>query len=121
MKILTVDDSAVMRQMVRFTLESTGQHCCLEAEDGEAALHVLERETPDLIITDLNMPGVNGIELLKILRSRDAFKFTPIIVLTTENNEEAQRRCKEAGATGWMAKPFQTDKLLQVVKKFSAQ
>ena len=82
---------------------------------------MLERETPDLIITDLNMPGVNGIELLKILRSRDAFKFTPIIVLTTENNEEAQRRCKEAGATGWMAKPFQTDKLLQVVKKFSAQ
>jgi two-component system, chemotaxis family, chemotaxis protein CheY len=119
MKILTIDDSAVMRQMVRFTLESTGQHSCLEAEDGEAALALLEREMPDLIITDLNMPRVNGAELLKILRAREAFKFMPIIVLTTENNEEAQRRCKEAGATGWMAKPFQTDKLLQVVKKFS--
>lgn len=119
MKILTVDDSAVMRQMVRFTLESTGRHQCFEAEDGQAALQVLEHEMPDLIITDLNMPKLNGIELTKLLRSREAFKFTPIIVLTTENNEDAQRRSKEAGATGWMAKPFQPDKLLQVVKRFS--
>lgn len=119
MHVLTIDDSDVMRQMVRFTLESTGQHRCLEAEDGLQALELLQQETPDLIITDLNMPYVNGIELVRRLRVLPQFKYTPIILLTTETNESLQREGREAGATGWLSKPFNPEKLLHLVGKYN--
>lgn len=116
--VLTVDDSAVMRQMVRFTLESTGGYKCLEADDGKSALGVLSTHMPDVIVTDINMPHMNGYELTKTLRADARFKFTPIIMLTTETNESAMERGKEAGATGWMSKPFQPEKLLAILRKF---
>ncbi len=116
--VLTIDDSAVMRQMVKFTLESTGMYRCLEAEDGEAALRQLEQHTPDLIVCDINMPRMNGYEFTRALRQKPAFLATPLIMLTTENNEEAMQKSKDAGATGWMSKPFQPEKLLSVMKKF---
>lgn len=119
MKVLTVDDSAVMRQMVKFTLESTGAHACIEAEDGAQAMQLLQHETPDLIISDINMPHMNGYDFVTALRADARFKFTPILMLTTEVNDAAQKRSKEVGATGWLAKPFQPDKLLQVIAKFS--
>ena len=120
MLVLTVEDSDVMRQMVRFTLESTGQHRCLEAEDGLQALELLKSEEPDLIITDLNMPHVNGIELVRKLRCLPSFKYTPIILLTTEKNEALRQEGKEAGANGWLQKPFNPEKLLHLVNKYNA-
>lgn len=119
MLVLTVDDSDVMRQMVRFTLESTGQHRCLEAEDGLQALELLKNEEPDLIITDLNMPHVNGIELTRKLRCLPTFKYTPIILLTTEKNPDLREEGKEAGASGWLQKPFNPEKLLHLINKYN--
>lgn len=116
--VLAIDDSAVMRQMVKFTVESTGGYRCIEAEDGQAALDLLAQHEPDLIISDINMPRMNGYEFTKALRGNAKFKFTPVIMLTTENNEEAMQKSKESGASGWMAKPFQPDKLLAVLRKF---
>lgn len=119
--ILTVDDSAVMRQMVRFTLESSGQYQCLEAEDGVDALNLLKEHTPQVIVSDINMPNMNGYELVEALRADERFKFIPIIMLTTEDNEAAKKRSKEAGATGWISKPFQPEKLLTLLKRFEVQ
>lgn len=118
--VLAVDDSAVMRQMVKFTVESAGSYRCIEAEDGQAALEILAQHTPDMIISDINMPRMNGYEFTRALRQIGQFKFTPVIMLTTENNDEAMKKSKEAGATGWMAKPFQPDKLLGVLRKFQS-
>lgn len=119
--ILTVDDSAVMRQMVRFTLENSGQYKCLEAEDGRDALNVLENHTPQVIVSDINMPNMNGYEFVEALRKDERFKFTPVIMLTTENNDAAKKRSKEVGATAWISKPFQPEKLITLLRKFDMQ
>lgn len=114
--ILVVDDSTTMRQMVSFTLTGAG-HKVVEAADGEDALKIVANENFDLVITDINMPRVDGIRLIRSLRSMPAFKFTPILTLTTESQDEKKLEGKAAGATGWIVKPFNPESLLSVLGK----
>lgn len=115
-KVLTVDDSKTMRQMVAFTLKNAGFDI-IEAEDGQHALNVLGNEKVDLIITDLNMPNMDGFELITELRKHAVHKFCPILILTTESDGEKKQRGKASGATGWIVKPFNPEKLIEVVNK----
>lgn len=114
--ILTVDDSATMRQMIAFTLQSAGFEV-VEAMDGVDALEKVKGRTLDLVITDINMPRMDGITLLKSLRALPEFRFTPILILTTEASPEMKSKGKENGATGWIVKPFSPEKLLDIVNK----
>ena len=115
-RALTVDDSRTMRDMVTFTLKNAGFEVS-EAEDGQKALEVTQNQVFDIIITDVNMPNMNGIELVKALRSKESFKYIPILILTTEGDAQKKQEGKDAGATGWIVKPFNPEKLLQVVNK----
>lgn len=117
--ILTVDDAATMRKMIAFTLKGAG-HEVLEAEDGVAALKALDGRTVDMVITDVNMPNMDGITLIRRLRALPAFKTTPIVMLTTESSPEKKAEGRSAGATGWIVKPFQQEQLLAVVAKVLA-
>jgi len=114
--ILIVDDTASMRQMISFTLHSVG-HEVIQASDGQEALKVLEGKKVDLVIADINMPNMDGITLLKSLRALADYKFTPILMLTTESQDAKRQQGKIAGATGWIVKPFNPEQLLTVVKK----
>jgi two-component system, chemotaxis family, chemotaxis protein CheY len=114
--IMTVDDSASVRQMVSFTLKQAGFDV-LEACDGQDALSRMNGATVHMVITDLNMPRLDGIGLIKGVRSQPAYKFIPIVMLTTESQIEKKQEGKEAGATGWIVKPFKPDQLLAVVRK----
>ncbi len=114
--ILTVDDSSTMRQMISFTLKGAGFDV-IEAGDGVEALEVAKGKKLSLIITDVNMPRMDGITLVARLRALPEFKFTPILVLTTESDASMKQKGKEAGATGWIVKPFSPEKLLDVVNK----
>src|ERR1700690_3816538 len=113
--ILTVDDSASVRQMVKFTLVDAG-YTVIEAVDGQDALAKLTMPV-NLVITDLNMPNLDGIGLIRELRANPACKGIPILMLTTESQVERKLAGKEAGATGWIVKPFSPDKLLATVKR----
>jgi two-component system chemotaxis response regulator CheY len=113
--IMTVDDSASVRQMVSFTLKTAG-YDVLEAADGEQALARLQGQV-HLILTDLNMPRMDGIELVKRVRADATYKYVPIVLLTTESQDAKKQAGKTAGATGWIVKPFQPEKLLAVIKK----
>ncbi|MBC8087973.1 MAG: response regulator [Phycisphaerae bacterium] len=113
---LVVDDSASMRQMVSFTLRDAG-FTVTEAKDGADALRLLDAAAPRIVITDLNMPVMNGIELIRQIRARPSFKFTPILMLTTESTDAVKAQGRAAGATGWIVKPFDPQKLVQVVNK----
>ncbi len=115
-KILAVDDSRTMREMVTFTLRGAGFEV-IEAEDGQKALTALSGGKADLIITDLNMPNMDGIALIKKLRGDPQHRATPIIMLTTESDPAKKSQGKDAGATGWLVKPFDPGKLVDVVKK----
>jgi two-component system chemotaxis response regulator CheY len=115
-KIMTVDDSASVRQMVSFTLKGAGYEVS-EAQDGRDALNKLNGAGVQMVITDLNMPNMNGLELIKALRAKPECKFMPIVFLTTESQTEKKSEAKAAGATGWIVKPFKPDQLLAVVKK----
>ena len=115
-KILTVDDSRTMREMVAFTLKGGGYEV-IEAEDGKAALAKISGIKVDAVITDLNMPNVNGFELIRALRANPNYKFTPILMITTEGDAAKKEEGKAAGATGWIVKPFSPEKLLEVMKK----
>ena len=114
--ILAVDDSASMRQMVSFTLKGAG-YDVTEAKDGQEALQIAKSNRYNLVITDINMPIMDGITLTKELRALPAYKFTPILTLTTESSGEKKMAGKQAGATGWIVKPFNPDQLLATVKK----
>lgn len=114
--IMTVDDSASVRQMVSFTLQGAG-HDVIEAVDGRDALSKLEGNRIHLVITDLYMPIMNGIELIRELRNMPKYRFVPIIMLTTEAQAEKKQAGKAAGATGWIVKPFNPKQLLSVVRK----
>ncbi len=115
-RIMTVDDSTSVRMMVGFTLKEAGYEI-LEAEDGQDAYDKLNEESVHMVIADVNMPRMNGIELVKKLRSHPRHRFTPIIMLTTESQDSKKQEGREAGATGWIVKPFQPDQLLAVVRK----
>lgn len=115
-KIMTVDDSASIRQMINFTLKDAGYEV-IEAIDGKDALTKLNGTPVQMLISDINMPNMNGIELIRHVRSNPVHKFMPIIMLTTESNDSKKQEGKSAGATGWIVKPFKPDQLLAVVKK----
>jgi len=114
--ILGVDDSASMRQMVSFTLTEAGHEVVL-ASDGAEGLEAARSGCFELVITDINMPNMNGIELVQNLRQLPDYKFTPILVLTTESSADRKQEGKAAGATGWLVKPFDPDQLLATVGK----
>lgn len=114
--VLTVDDSASIRQMVSFTLKSAG-YGVVEAVDGLAGLAAAKTNTVSLIITDQNMPGMDGITLVKNLRTLPQYKTTPILILTTEASDTMKAEGRAAGATGWIVKPFDPNRLLDVVRK----
>ncbi len=116
-KILIVDDSAAIRQSISFILKQEG-YDTVEATDGLEGLSVLEGgESVDLVITDVNMPNLDGIGFIRKARQLPKYKFTPILVLTTESQGSKMNEGKEAGATGWIVKPFNADKLLGIVRK----
>ncbi|HWH84491.1 MAG TPA: response regulator [Burkholderiaceae bacterium] len=114
--ILAVDDSASMRQMVTFTLKSAG-YSVVEAVDGQDALEKTGKTDFDLVLTDQNMPRLDGIGLTQRLRSNPKFKTTPILILTTESSDQMKQAGRNAGATGWLVKPFDPAKLIEVIKK----
>lgn len=115
-KILAVDDSASMRQMVSFTLKGAG-HDVVEAVDGVDALSKAKGNQVDLVLTDVNMPNMDGLTLIKELRALPSYKFTPMLTLTTESGGDKKMEGKQAGATGWIVKPFSPDQLLATIKK----
>lgn len=114
--ILTVDDSASMRMMVSFTLKTLG-YKILEAGNGVEALRKMEDRTIDMLITDINMPQMDGITLVRKVREQQQYRFIPILVLTTESQDEKRLEGKAAGATGWIVKPFKPEQLAKVVRK----
>ncbi len=114
--IMLVDDSPSMRQMVGYTLKEAG-HDVKEAEDGVEALGLAKGGIVDLVITDVNMPNMDGITLTGELRALDSYKFIPILILTTETGADKKQLGRDAGATGWITKPFDPDHLLGAVNK----
>jgi len=114
--ILAVDDSPSMRQMVGFTLRAAG-HEVTEATDGEEALRFAKTKVFNLVLTDVNMPRMDGIALTKELRKLPNYRFIPILTLTTESTPEKKLEGKNAGATGWLVKPFNPDQLVSTVKR----
>ena len=115
-KILTVDDSPSVRQMVKLTLSSAG-YDILEAANGMDGLASAKTTQVDMVVTDLNMPVMNGLGLIRELRKLPAYRGVPILFLTTESDAELKKEAKAAGATGWITKPFQQDQLVAIVKK----
>ena len=114
--ILAVDDSATMREMVAFVLESAGYRV-IEAEDGAQGLDRASATACDLVITDQNMPNMDGLTLVRNLRQMGDYKSVPILLLTTESSDAMKQQGRAAGATGWLVKPFDPAKLLEVIKK----
>lgn len=114
--ILTVDDAASIRQMIAFTLKGAGYNV-VEAVDGEDGLAKARTTDVRLVLTDQNMPKMDGISLIKALRGMPQFKSVPILMLTTESGDAMKAQGRAAGATGWLVKPFDPAKLLEVVKK----
>ncbi|HTV52324.1 MAG TPA: response regulator [Steroidobacteraceae bacterium] len=115
-RILAVDDSAAMRQMVGITLTGAG-HEVQQAADGREALKIAEQQTFDLVITDVNMPVMDGLTLVRHLRNLPSYRGVPLLVLTTEATTEKKLEGKAAGATGWLVKPFNPERLLATVAK----
>lgn len=114
--IISVDDSMSIRETVRLTLEARG-YKVLSAEDGAKGLSLCQQNRADLVITDLNMPNMDGLSLIAKVRTLATYKFTPILMLTTESQEEKRQQAKKAGATGWIVKPFDPVRFVEVVQK----
>lgn len=114
--IMTADDSASVRQMVVFTLKQNG-YDVVEAVDGKDALGKLASQKVDMLLTDLNMPNLDGIGLIKAVRGGTLNRMIPIVMLTTESQDSRKAEGKAAGATGWIIKPFKPEQLIAVVKK----
>lgn len=114
--ILIVDDSASVRQVVGISLRNAG-YDVIEGVDGKDALTKLTGQKVHLIISDVNMPNMDGISLVKAVKQLPAYKFTPIVMLTTESQDEKKRQGQEAGAKAWVVKPFKPEQLLGVVQK----
>lgn len=114
--ILIADDAASMRGLISMTLRGKGYEVT-EAEDGRDALGKLNGKKVDLIVSDLNMPNMDGIELIRAVKSLPQYKFIPIVMLTTESQAEKKEEGRQAGAKAWIVKPFKPDVLVEVVKK----
>ena len=118
--ILSVDDSASMRQMVKLTLSAAG-YDVIEACDGNQGLATARGRVVDMVLTDLNMPGMDGVSLIRELRKLPSYTGIPIVLLTTESDAVRKQEAKSAGATGWITKPFQPEQLVSVAKKVIGQ
>ena len=118
-RILAVDDSAMIRQMMTSILGGEG-YDVLVAADGDQALELAQHEQIDLVISDVNMPGLDGISLVRELRRLEAYRLVPLLLLTTESSAEKKQEAKAAGATGWIVKPFNTERLLAAIGKVLA-
>ncbi len=114
--ILAVDDSASMRKMVAFTLTGAGYHV-VESVDGQDAFEKAQTHSIDLVLTDQNMPVMDGLSLTRKLREHPKFKTTPILILTTESSDQMKQAGRSAGATGWLVKPFDPARLIEVIQK----
>jgi two-component system chemotaxis response regulator CheY len=114
--IMMVDDSPSMRMLLKAALTDLG-YAVSEAEDGMAALEKFEHENPDLLITDINMPRMDGFGLIEAVRGKAALRSLPILVLTTESSDEKKQRARQAGATGWIVKPFHPEKLAAAIRR----
>lgn len=114
-RVMVVDDSSTVRQVLHMTLEQAGYNVT-EAVDGNAALTLLENDHVDMLVTDLNMPNMDGINLIKHVRQKPGNRFLPIIMLTSESQPECKKKGMEAGASGWVTKPFKPEQLLSVIK-----
>ncbi|MBV8474421.1 MAG: response regulator [Hyphomicrobiales bacterium] len=119
MTILTVDDSRTMRDMLKVALSEAGYRV-VQAVDGMHGLEVLQQESPRVIITDINMPKLDGFGFIENVRKDDRFLGVPILVLTTESSAEKKSQARRAGATGWIVKPFDSVKLVDVVRRVAA-
>ncbi len=117
--VLTVDDSRTIRNMLLMTLNGAGYET-LQAEDGVHGLDVLGANSPDVIITDINMPRMDGFEFIENVRKSDRYRAIPILVLTTESDGEKKNRARNAGATGWIIKPFDPEKLINAIQRVTA-
>ena len=115
-KVLAVDDSRSLREMVSFTLRGAGFEV-REAGNGQEALDIARRETFNLVLTDQNMPLMDGLTLVRSLRSLPAYRTAPILMLTTESGEDMKQKGRAAGATGWIVKPFNPERLVEIVRK----
>ena len=118
LSVLAVDDSMTIRDMLRLTLTQAGFTATL-ANDGAHGLEVLGGLSPDVIITDINMPRLDGFGLIEAMRERPRFRDMPILVLTTESSDEKKVRARQAGATGWIVKPFDPDRLASAIRRVS--
>jgi two-component system chemotaxis response regulator CheY len=114
--IITIDDAATMRKLIAYTLKGAGYQV-LEAPDGPSALSVLADRPVDLIVSDINMPNMNGVELTRRIRGLRIHRNTPILIVTTESELQVRNQAKAAGATGWIVKPFKPDQLLGIVNR----
>ena len=114
--ILAVDDSGSLRQMVSFSLKAAG-YDVIEAVDGQDGLDKAKKQTVDLVLTDQNMPRMDGLGLTRKLRENPRFKSTPILILTTESSDQMKQAGRAAGATGWLVKPFDPAKLIEIIGK----
>ncbi len=114
--ILAVDDSGSLRQMVSFSLKAAG-YDVIEAVDGNDGLNKARQHAVDLVLTDQNMPGMDGLSLIRTLRGMSGYQRVPILMLTTESSEEMKAMGRAAGASGWLVKPFDPQRLTEVVKK----
>ncbi len=119
MTVLTVDDSRTMRDMLRLALAQAGFEV-LQAEDGVAGLEMLDLERPDVIVTDINMPRLDGFGFIEGVRSDERNRAIPILVLTTESDGDKKMRARRAGATGWIIKPFDPVKLVDAIRRVAA-
>ncbi len=117
--VLTVDDSRTMRDMLMLALKDAGYRV-VQAEDGVHGLEVLQAERPDIVITDINMPRMDGFGFIEGMRADPDHKATPVLVLTTESDAAKKQRAREAGATGWIVKPFDPAKLVDAVRRVAA-
>jgi two-component system chemotaxis response regulator CheY len=117
--VLTVDDSRTMRDMLRHALSDAGYRV-VQAVDGVHGLEVLAGEAPDIIVTDINMPRMDGFGFIEGVRNGSAHRATPILVLTTESDAEKKSRARQAGATGWIVKPFNPAKLVDALRRVAA-
>jgi two-component system, chemotaxis family, chemotaxis protein CheY len=115
-RVLVVEDSATMRGFVTAALESAGPYSVTQAESGFHALKILPRARYDLIITDINMPDINGLELVRFIRESDAHKATPLIIISTDGREADRDRGMKLGANAYLTKPFQPEQLLEIVR-----
>ncbi|WP_395448873.1 response regulator [Aminobacter sp. UC22_36] len=117
--ILTVDDSRTMREMLKLALSQAGYRV-IQAEDGVHGLEVLKGESPQVIVTDINMPRLDGFGFIEQVRSDETYRGIPILVLTTESDAEKKDRARRAGATGWIVKPFDPAKLIDAIRRVAA-